>query len=233
MKIGLYDDNNNDIEILTNCIKHYLNKKSVDYEIDICLTSAQLIDNFEKYDIVFLDIEIGEENGIDIGMRLRDISVQTIIIITSKHPKYLIDGYKIKADRYLIKPILQETFEAEMENIMQRYFYSFYKFNEIELNKLGMRLKDVLYIEILGRKSIIHLLSGNNIETNYTLKYWLNNLDKKLFIQSHKAFIINLLHVSTFENIDVIMLNDEKVPLSRHFKRNFEKEYISYIHRTI
>lgn len=230
MKICIYDDNPYDVCILEKCIASFFKQKEIDYEVEICDNTKQLLDNLITYDMVFLDIEMKDENGIQIGMKIREISLQTIIIITSKFPKYLIEGYKIRADRYFIKPLKQDVFNNEMENIYHRYFKVYKKIKGIKEN---VRANEILYIDNLGRESTVHLLSEKNIKTNHPLKYWEQQLDSESFIHSHKSFIVNLLHVSRINNKSVTLLNDEEIPLSRFYKDHFKKQFINFVHKTI
>lgn len=70
----------------------------------------------------FLDIQLNHENGIDIGLKLKHIYHDCRIIIISNYMKYALEGYKIHADRYFLKPITQELFNIEMENIIKNHF---------------------------------------------------------------------------------------------------------------
>ena len=77
------------------------------------------MDYLIKYDIIFLDIELEDKNGIEIGHEIRKKYPDLIIIIISRHPQYLIEGYRIDAKRYLLKPIDKKLFDIEMESILK------------------------------------------------------------------------------------------------------------------
>ena len=83
--------------------------------------AGNIYPNIKKSDLLFLDMEINEENGIDIGLELQELKHDCRIIITTSYSKYAIDGYKIHADRYFIKPINQLEFNLEMEAIIKKY----------------------------------------------------------------------------------------------------------------
>lgn len=110
MNILIYDDNENDIKQLLLCINNFFSKKCQEYNVNICKSKDELLQTINKYDLLFLDMEINEENGIDIGLELQKIQHDCRIIITTNYSKYAINGYKIHADRYFIKPINQLEF---------------------------------------------------------------------------------------------------------------------------
>lgn len=233
MKILIYDDSQKDIENLTMIIHNFFKKKNIQYSLDICEDTNFLLSNAFTYDIVFLDIEIKDENGIEIGMQLRNLASTSRIIIVSQFSKYLIEGYKIHADRYFIKPITQEVFDSEMENVISNYFKQHVGFLDTNISKTKIYLKDIIYIEYLDRKTILHFSDGKEIITTYPLKYWIDKLKGFSFAQPHKSFIVNFTYIKEFDTIDIILTNKERIPLSRHYKKEFEAEYILNLHKAL
>ena len=77
------------------------------------------------------------------------------------------------------------------------------------------------------------MTNGKTINTPYTLKHWISELDHSGFCQSHKSFYINLNYVSELTNTDVVLYSNELVPLSRNYKKIFEKTYLEYLYKTI
>ena len=121
INILIYDDNQKDIGQLLQCIEKFFIEVNLQYQVHICKNKPDLLQNIKKSDLLFLDMEINEENGIDIGLELQEIKHDCRIIITTSYSKYAIDGYKIHADRYFIKPINQLEFNLEMEAIIKKY----------------------------------------------------------------------------------------------------------------
>ena len=121
MNILIYDDDNNDVNHLLECINAFFAKSHQHYNTYICKDSAELFRIIKNYDLLFLDIKLNDENGIDIGLKLQSQDHDCRIIITTNYSKYAIDGYKINADRYFIKPISQKEFDIEMDTIIKKY----------------------------------------------------------------------------------------------------------------
>ena len=101
MNILIYDDNLKDIEHLLFCLNGLFQKTNLDYQTHICKSKTEVIQNISKADLLFLDMEIHNEKGIDLGLELNTINHNCRIVITTSYSKYAIDGYKIHADRYL------------------------------------------------------------------------------------------------------------------------------------
>lgn len=172
MKILIYDDNKNDVCCVKNLIDNYFSNKTIDYEIIECDNTLFLLEHITKYDLIFLDVEINEENGINIGKEIRKRNSDARIFIISNYSKYLIDGYKIQADRYFLKPMKQDEFNIEFENVIDRYLREYDGILDEKIYKKKIYFKDIVYVEFIERKTKIHLLNSKEIITPYTLKYW-------------------------------------------------------------
>ncbi|WP_300082051.1 LytTR family DNA-binding domain-containing protein [uncultured Thomasclavelia sp.] len=229
MNILIYDDNKEDCKNLINCIDSYFKTKAIKYNVKVCLNTKEVYDNIKEYDILFLDIQLKDDNGIDIGLKLQQIYHECRIIITSNYAKYAIEGYKIHADRYFLKPIQQELFNIEMENIINNYFKKSLGIIDETISPKKIYFHNILYIERLNRKTIIHMIDKTKIFTNNALKYWYELTHDYGFIYTHRAFIVNLEHISAINKNEITLTTDDIIPLSRNYKNSFEIEYTKFI----
>lgn len=233
MNILIYDNSINDINQLKKCIDCFFTSINEPYTIQCCQSSNELFSTIHLYDLLFLDIELSNENGIDLGMQLKNKKFDCIIIITTHFMEYAIDGYKINAERYFIKPIDQSEFNLEMTSIIHKYHNNLLGFYDSKISKNKIHFKNILYFEFFNRKTIIHLINNKTIETAYPLKHWIQITKDTFFSQPHKSFLINLNYISALKKNDIIMFNDDLIPLSRHFKTSFLKEYENNLHEVI
>ena len=233
MKILIFDDNKNDIKHLTNCLKTFFKNKNISYQIKTCQNKEELLNDIDYYDFLFLDIELDQENGIDLGLELQKIKHHCRIIITTNYSKYAIDGYKIQAERYFIKPIHQQEFDLEMNTVIKNYIKENNYFFNKKVCDSKIYIKDILYIEFIDRKSMIHKLNGEIIMTNCTLKYWYDQFSIYNFAYPYKAFLVNLKYVNALYKKDIRLTNGEMIPLSRHYKKEFETKYIDLLQDTL
>lgn len=226
MKILIFEDNVSDLNNLLECIKNFFAIENIQYEIKICTDSEQIYKYSIDFDLVFLDIEGNTENGIDIGRNIRKINPDIKLIFITNYSKYLIDGYKANANRYFLKPINQDIFNIELKDVINDYLLNNVQFTDYKIYPKKIYVKNILYVEYRGRKTYLHLFSGEVLETPYSLKYWIDKLQSYYFAQSYKSFLINLRYISSLTDIDIILLNGEKVPLSRTYKKNLEKAFL-------
>lgn len=230
MKILIFEDDEKDLHNLKECISLFFEEKELNYEIDVCQDKEYLYNKIDYYDLLFLDISLGNENGIDIGLKLREKNSDCKIIITSNYPEYVFDGYRINAERYFLKPIRPNEFNIEMETILKHYLTNNLGIKDEKISKKKIYFKDILYIDCYDRKTRLHLLNGNIINSPYPLKYWIDLLKNQPFGQSNKAFLINFNYISSYNSKEIILINDAIIPISRHYKKTLEQTYIDNLH---
>lgn len=229
MNILIYDDNLKDIEHLLFCLNGLFQKTNLDYQTHICKSKTEVIQNISKADLLFLDMEIHNEKGIDLGLELNKINHNCRIVITTSYSKYAIDGYKIHADRYFIKPINQLEFNLEMRAVIKKYIKKSVGFYDDKISPYKIFVKDILYIEFTDRKSIVHALDGKTTVTNCTLKYWYEKLKEYGFGYPYKAYLVNFEYISAFNKNEIILVNNDVIPLSRHYKKEFDQKYNDFL----
>ena len=224
MKLVIIDDSIKESLNLNNLLLDCFKKLNIELSIDIC-NEVKNAEELSHYDLVFLDVEIGDLNGIKLGEEIREFNKDVPIIITTNYKQYAIDGYKIKANRYFLKPIDEDELFLELKSLLKDTIRNsmFYYDDKISFNKLYF--KDIIYVEMLDRKSILHFTNARKIETNKTLKEWMTIFDGYGFCQIHKSFLINLHLIKSFNNNEVTMSNYEKIEISRHYKQAFKDEF--------
>lgn len=233
MKVLIYEDNKDDLDILVEFLRKFCKTKSVKIDVIICKSENAIQNNIYDTDLIFLDIEGIDANGIDIGVKIREQNPDIKIIFISNYSKYLIDGYRALASRYFLKPLDWDFFQIELENVISDYLLNNAGFTDLTISASKIYYKDILYVEFKDRKTNLNFLSGKVIETNYSLKYWIELLQRFNFAQPYKAYIINLKHVSSITNQEVILSNNEIIPLSRVYRKDFEARYIESLKRRI
>ena len=176
LNVLIIDDDLKDSKDLEKLCIHYFNKRNIDYKINIELKLNENLDTFSNVDILFLDVEIGNNSGIEFSKRLRKVYPELIIIITSKYSQYLIDGYSIDAKRYFLKPIDENIFNEEMENVLGATFQKYMGFYDSKIAPYKIHYDKILYVEFLNRATVLHFLNGVQIKTSYPLKYWIEKL---------------------------------------------------------
>ena len=236
LKVLVFEDNIDEINILQNYAKSFFDARNISYHMDYKNTFPEDLNCLSNYDIVFLDIQLGNQNGIIFGEKLTEAYPGIVTIITSKYSQYLIEGYKINARRYFLKPYTQELFNIEMDDVLSsNFFKQHYGFYDEQIAPYKIHYRDILYVEYSFHKSIIHFIDDNIVSCYYPLKYWIAKLSDKGFSQPYRSFIVNLSYIENFSSGEnnIIMSNGDRIPISKYYKKQFFLEYMEYLHTAI
>jgi two-component system, LytTR family, response regulator len=158
----------------------------------------------DKFDVVFLDVEMPEVNGIDCAKKISDISPETPIVFATAHDNYMADAFKVYAFDYLVKPfdvkraistlkkIKQEALDVQSPALGLNAINSLGKL--IVRHREGISFVDTKDIVLAQREdgsTVIYTLT-DRITTSEPLGELEKRLDKRMFFRSHKSYIINL-----------------------------------------
>lgn len=178
--------------------------------IDIAENGKQALKLFKKgkYDVVFLDVEMPEMDGIECAKAINDISPETPIIFATAHESYMAEAFKVYAFDYLTKPFDVERAVGTLNRIKQSaesMQVPGMGLNAIKnLGKLIVRhregisfvnTRDIVLAQREEGSTVIYTLT-DRITTSEPLGELEKRLDKGMFFRSHKSYIINLRKIT-------------------------------------
>lgn len=189
----------------------------------------------EKVDLMFLDINMPELSGLDFLKSLRDAPM---VVFTTAYPQYALESYELEAIDYLVKPIRIERFlkavnkaenylkllQQDGNNSQVEKIEDDYVFIKADRKYFKIYFKDILYIEGLKDYVVIYT-SDAKIITSMNVKTIAAQLPAAIFARVSKSYIVNTLHISSFDN-ELIYINNHEIPLGQSFKDDFIKQHI-------
>lgn len=200
-----------------------------------CTNAFDAIDIINKQDIdlLFLDIEMPDLSGLEFSRTFKN---EPRVIFTTAFSKYAIEGFKVNALDFLLKPYNYEEF-LTAANKAKEWFDLFYKQKETgnkdnfiyvkaDYKQVKIDLKKVLYIE--GLKDYVKIYLEDNPKPVLSLLS-LKSLEEQLqglqFMRVHRSFIINLSKIEAIERSHII-IKDIRISISEQYKEKFNK-YLS------
>lgn len=228
MRIALCDDERKETESLKELIMSYSFKEDYEIYVDTFNNPLELLER-GKYDLYFLDYIMPQMNGVDLALKLREKfnNAVTVCYLTSYDNAAIeVINKGVSAQAFLTKPADKESVCAILDK-----FYNKSLFDRLVL-KQDRKLKtvypqDILYVETVMRKSVFHFFDSKE-EFTYTLNELENNiLPEKLFFKIHRSYIVNMLHVDSFNSKEVRMKNGDVLPITQH--REFKQKYTKFI----
>ncbi len=235
MKIAICDDNNAYINIIEDYIEQ-LNKSNAEcdaYESGEGLVSAYTNNN-ERYDVIFLDMEMKELNGIETANKIREIDEHTIIIFVTSHTEYVFESFKCSPFRFLVKPVEFAEFKEVFNDVCKKLKKQRKTFTFTE-SKTKVRLfcDDIIYCESQDHWMWIHT-KDKVYKICKSLTDLHESLDKEIMYRVHKSYIVNFQYVNAIKDNDIQLYHcDKLIPISRSYKKGFMEEYTNYIERNL
>jgi len=233
MKIAICDDNMNHINIIENYI-HNLRKTSV--ECDAYQSGEELIRTFrggeEQYDVIFLDMEMEQLNGIETANYIREIDEHVIIVFVTSHTEYMRESFKCAPFRFLVKPVDGEEFKTVFYDISKKLSKQRKVFAFTE-NKAKIRLycDDIIYCESQDHWIWIHT-KDKVYKICKSLTELHSQLDREMFCRVHKSYIINFLYIKSIKDNDAELYHcDKPIAISRSYKKEVLEEYTNFLER--
>ncbi|AFA48451.1 LytR/AlgR family response regulator transcription factor [Acetobacterium woodii] len=216
LKIAICEDEEEHKNLLVELINRF--EFGSDYLLTAFKFGKDLIaeyHNGNRYDIIFLDMHLENEDGIDVANEIRKKDEKTQIVITTSLIEYAILGYSVNASDFLLKPLSQEKVDLILNKMVQKKKKLAANFHEIEINneKVILRTDEILYFESIGRKIKVVTTDGS-YDYYYTISALVRDLDPTQFILCHRSYIINLKNVRRIKKGLAVIKKGVEIPIS-------------------
>lgn len=233
MRILVCDNDDKYCRIITEYIMSNLDESS-ESVVETFNSAKDLVafclDN--KPDILFLDIELGDINGIEVAKYFRDEFPNLIIVYIFSHYDYVFSCFETEPLSFLKKPIDRVEFNKTFQMIVKKY-RMLHKFVNVRWQNevVNLEIKDICYIEGYNRHLNYHLYNGDSYEVIGKIDQTYNDLKIYGFVKSHQGFIVNMMYVKSINDKEICLKNGETVPLSFRRKSASKEIFYNYINR--
>lgn len=228
MKIAICDDDNIICTYIEKVILSYAENAKQKVEIDIFNSGQSLFRNMERdTELLFLDIELKDWTGIEIGHFLREKQNNLQIVFISAYPEYALELFKVRPMDFLVKPFTEKDIIEVVETYKKccgtaRPWLSYQIGRRIE----RMNYDEILYLSSNLRKVMIHRIDGKNEEVYGKLDEFFLKLPPKMFWQIHKSYVVNVRCVRTYCFDRLILNNGEELPVSKAYRKEIRQKML-------
>ena len=223
LHIAICDDE----QIIMEQLKKLLEAHRPDCIVTMYLRGEGLLDTFNQYDLVFLDIEMPPASGMELAAKLKELQYDGEVIFLTSYTDYMQDAFKVRAFRYLQKPVredqLEEALCAAEEELQQQYLV-------LTGEKVfRIKIQDILYLEAVHNETYIVTKNGELVVRS-SMREIYEMLDPAEFIQTHKSYVVALRAIRYVGNQEVVLQElQPRIPLSRRRQQEVRKAYMEYI----
>lgn len=233
MRIVICDDDLTICGAMLQFINEYFSQSKYPTPDVVCYNRGrELIEDETTPDIVFLDMELPDLSGVDIGNLLYKKNRNIITIVITSYIDYLDDAMKFHVFRYISKPLDMNRVRRNFDEALEVYFGR-QKNVLVETKKAEytVNIRNIVAIEATNRKVIVYT-PKEQYESVQNMQYWEDLLPESIFIRTHRNFIVNMYHVKEFSKDTITVTNNvTEVFLTKRKFTDFKKSYLMFLEK--
>ena len=234
IKIAFCDDDMEVLHQMNELLDRYRVERNEDITYAAFQSPFELLTEIEKGirpDILFLDVVMPGQNGMDVAKEIRQYDTNMKIIFLTSSPEFAVESYSVGAYFYQLKPIWEESFFRLMDAVLAEC-------EKKKKNSLILRSKDGItridlqqleYCEVLGRKLLFHLENGAVLESAGSLDDLAGQLMQySNFFCPHRSFLVNMEYIQNISSRSIKMVNDAEIPIPHGKCSEIKNTYMEY-----
>ena len=234
IKIAFCDDDMEVLHQMNELLDRYRVERNEDITYAAFQSPFELLSEIEKGirpDILFLDVVMPGQNGMDVAKEIRQYDTNMKIIFLTSSPEFAVESYSVGAYFYQLKPIWEESFFRLMDAVLAEC-------EKKKKNSLILRSKDGItridlqqleYCEVLGRKLLFHLENGAVLESAGSLDDLAGQLMQySNFFRPHRSFLVNMEYIQNISSRSIKMVNDAEIPIPHGKCSEIKNTYMEY-----
>lgn len=233
MNIGICDDQQIYRKELENYCKQYFNSRNMKYNLyEYCSGEEFAASNNDELDILLLDIEMDELDGIHLKDSLQRQKKNIKIFFVSSHEEMLPEAFGREVYGFLQKPVAYEKFAMKMD-IMVADIEDQEQFVLVEENGKIKKIfiQDIFYIKAHGKYTEIYGRDNDEyIFSSKSMQEWTEKLQMFDFGQCHRSYLVNYFNIRKIQN-EILLQDGTSIPISRRKKSEIETEYKKFVWR--
>lgn len=229
IKIAVVEDDNGCAQRLCSFLERYGREKNEKLEVVHFSNGAELVRDYRPiWDVLLLDIEMPEMDGMMVARRVREVDGEVVIIFITNMGQYAIRGYEVDALDFLLKPVGYFPFSMKLDKAL-RYARSRQDTTLILSQEDGLRrvaARDICYVEVSLHRIHVHTLNGV-ISAPGSLAEIESQLAGEPFVRCNKGYLVNLRHVNLVRG-DTVLVAGEDLLISRRKRKEFLQAVTDY-----
>ncbi len=226
IKIGICDDEQIVRELLKQKVEICLREAGVRADILFFQRGQELLETEEDLDILFLDIEMPEMDGIEAGKKLRQKGNNCKIIVATSMVERFKEAFYIDAFRFVTKPFEMEEIREALFTLLETW----HETDKIEVwwkrNPQIISQQDISFIRAIGGEVEL-FIKGKKYRKDITLTGLERELSEALFFRISRQYIVNLGEI-TEQKANIVKVAGETLKISVRKQKDFEKAYLRY-----
>ncbi|MBP5271668.1 MAG: response regulator transcription factor [Clostridia bacterium] len=228
MKVFIIANDPKTIRFLTNATGAYARQKFVSVDTVVFKKMRDYLLTFETPDLIFIDDNFEMKPSVENARLVRTKDMKAAVVLLSTNPERVFEAFSVKAHRFLMKPVTQ----ADVFDAIDAYRKELYTYRVIiARTATGFRVfssEEIFALIAEGNHTKI-MTKDEVVEVMTNFAQLEEQVPSEYFYKCHRAYIVNMKHIATFDSEQVEMANKAVVPISRRRKLDFHVRYTEFI----
>ena len=179
-------------------------------------------------DMIFLDISMEQLDGMETARRIRELWPKVPIVLVTAYIHYALEGYKVRASRFLLKDELEDTISECVDSIRTELGRRSREMDFLFVEgKVRLKLCDIVYIETNAHVQIFHVAGRI-----YRIYKKLDAVEKELapygFVRVHKSYVVNLMYVIKISSYRLYLSTGEEISVPKGRYQEVKSRYAAF-----
>lgn len=221
-QIAICDDDKLFCEQFINCLNTAIKKLRIECSFLVWQEGGELIEYLVKknqVDLLFLDIELEESNGVNLGKFIREelLDFQTQLVYVSHEQGYAMQLFETEPMDFLVKPVEQEQIEKVLQRFLkqQASMGRVFTYRNVHGN-VQIPYASIWYFQSMNHKIVIHTIDEQKEFSGKLTD--IENMAPDYFVRIHKSYLVNEFFVKRFHYDKVILRNNQKLTISKTYR---------------
>jgi len=235
IRVILCDDDSVSVNKYALLVREMSDRNQIDCKVSTYLSGESLlldvIETPEIADIIYLDILMGNINGLNAAKKLREYGCMAEIIFLTNSEDYVYDAFDISPVQYLLKDsVTADKFDSvflKAVNLVTQKKQEIFLFEAGGVTKV-IPIREISFFEIRKRIVTVHYGGKSSFDFYQTLEQLQEQLGNNHFIRIHRSFIIHLPYVAKFERQNMILKTGESLPIGVTYSQYVKIAFSEY-----
>lgn len=232
MKITIVEDEAMELEQLETAVKEIAENELPALSCELtCFESMQAFDaaNAEP-DLLILDLHLPDGNGLELAKKLKAERTNTGVIIITAYQEHVYEGYEVGAFRFLPKPVDAEKLRDAVLRYAEEYCSMKVLLVPTHTEQLVLPLDDIVCIESQGKRSVVYMQDGRNIESKKSILDYTQEIENGSFVRVHRCYLVNMKHIVRLKDSKIIFdTNACHAEISRRNRAEFDARFAAFL----
>lgn len=229
IKCAIVEDEEEFIQILKQYMDSFQKQNNCFIELSIFRNGQEILDSNQKFDLIFMDIDMPIMDGMTAAKKMRELDSQFVLVFITNLANLAIKGYEVNAIDFVIKPLNYFEFSVKLKKVIDIYLKKkshYVRFMSNDRVMYRVLCSSITYVEIKGHNITVHA-NTNCIFVYGTLKSFMEKLNDDKFMLINKYYLVNTIHIVSFDSNSSMVILDDGTELQ--CSRSNKKKIIEFL----